>query len=60
MEVNESIGCFFREKAAIVEDVRSYYMPRWTDVNRFLKNSTSFLSEDKDIAMGDTGATESG
>lgn len=60
MEVNESIGCFFKENAAVVEDARSYYMPKWRDVNTFLRKSTGLLSEADESTMGDTGATQSG
>lgn len=59
MEVNESIGCFFKEKAESLEDVRSYYMPTWNDASKLWKQSKSLLFADDDAAMGDTGGSGS-
>jgi len=57
--VNESIGCFFKEKAESLEDVRSYYMPTWNDASKLWKQSKSLLFADDDAAMGDTGGSGS-
>ncbi|CAJ1363978.1 unnamed protein product [Effrenium voratum] len=52
MEVNESIGCFFKEKDESVEDAKSYFLavPSFQEVYGFLRSRTS-LTEN----AGDTG-----
>lgn len=61
LEVNESIGCFFKVKKDVVEDAHSYYLPKWDDVSTFLKSSSFLFTEPREEdTVGDTGATGAG